>query len=218
MGCLHKKGALLVRSPSKHYARRTVGATTRSAILEERNAIDGLRNTPHSNSVENFPRPITDKTATPAHSLNGGANRAGVPNSTSYPNSLRKCADTFFHSTVRATLPNDYKPNNFGVGSRNSVATTPADSRQNHPSGGTTCGNRQSPVRTVDGVRQTMEHRLSRSTENCLDQRTTVTRPDVGVGRTFQNDVKGQGAFDNRMSRLKEPLNSKSTLRKSSDE
>ena len=217
MGCLYKQGQLLVRSPSKHYARRTVGATTRSAILEERNAIDGLRNTPHSNSVENFQRPVTDKTGTPAHSLNGGANRAGVPNSTSYPNSLRKCADTFFHSTVRATLPNDYKPNNFGVGSRNSLATGAVpDSRLNHPPGGAV--KRQSPARTVDGVRPAMDHRLSRSTENCLDQRPAMPRSDAVAGRTFKNDVKGQGSFDNRMSRVKEPVNCKTPVRKSSDE
>ncbi|GAB1603054.1 tyrosine-protein phosphatase non-receptor type 4-like isoform X2 [Argonauta hians] len=52
------------RSPSKRYARRTVGGVTRSTISEERNTIDGCRNLPKShtfasgssNSYQNFNR------------------------------------------------------------------------------------------------------------------------------------------------------------------
>lgn len=38
------------RSPSKRYARRTVGGVTRGAISEERNIIDGCRNLPKSHT------------------------------------------------------------------------------------------------------------------------------------------------------------------------
>ena len=100
------------------------------------------------------------------------------------------------------------------------MATVPlaVDTRQNQPPGGT-CGNRQSPVRTVDGARPAVDHRLSRSAENCLDQRNAVTRPDSAAPvRLHQNDVKGHGSFNNKTPRLKDQPNGKSATRKSSDE
>ena len=97
------------RSPSKRYARRTVGATTREAILEERNAIDGYRNAPHSHSVDNFRQVdgyfTTGRRPVPSHN-----NNHNMPNSTSYPgNQLRHYANdsnaNFQPNSIRSTLP-----------------------------------------------------------------------------------------------------------------
>jgi len=71
------------RSPSKRYARRTVGGTTRHVILEERNSIDGYTNEPHS------PRGYNQNDVY-GHGSPQKISRFGqMPNSTSYPNSLR---------------------------------------------------------------------------------------------------------------------------------
>ena len=155
------------RSPSKRYARRTVGGTTREAIMEER-VLDGYRTIPHhSTSMDSF------RQLPPADYSHP---RPAIPNSTSYPNSLRSgstlqtsphrhnspphlpaqlpaqppaqqqqpqqqpfyvnqpnthtSSDTFQHNSVRATLPNDYKPNDFSTKSRNGWATM--DPRTSH--------------------------------------------------------------------------------------
>ncbi|XP_013395604.1 tyrosine-protein phosphatase non-receptor type 4 isoform X4 [Lingula anatina] len=41
------------RSPSKRYARRTVGGTTRDVIMDEKNVLDGYRNAPVNNGPVN---------------------------------------------------------------------------------------------------------------------------------------------------------------------
>ena len=95
-----------VRSPSKRYARRTVGGTTREIIMEERNAIDGYRNAPH-NDVDNYRHADGYTRSTSPQKTSRTSN---MPNSTSYPNSLTRTSySDFNHSSVRATLPNDYK-------------------------------------------------------------------------------------------------------------
>ena len=43
---MHFNSIIHCRSPSKRYARRTVGGITRDVIMEERNVIDGYRNAP----------------------------------------------------------------------------------------------------------------------------------------------------------------------------
>ena len=70
----------------------------------------GATTTPHSASLDNF-------TSDPTYS-NGRTSPqdAAIPNSTSYPSSLRNYNDSGFqHNNTRATLPNDYKHNDFRV-------------------------------------------------------------------------------------------------------
>ncbi|XP_074659183.1 tyrosine-protein phosphatase non-receptor type 4-like isoform X2 [Tubulanus polymorphus] len=52
------------RSPSKRYARRTIGGTTRDVICGERNIIDRRKNFPNSNSVPNMRQYVSMTTAT----------------------------------------------------------------------------------------------------------------------------------------------------------
>ena len=115
------------RSPSKRFARRTVGGTTRAVILEEKNSIDGYNNKP--SDLNHMGGPLRgdgydgytshSRGASPSKQGPGGGlpGRTALPNSTSYPSSLTRGYDTggmnggINHSTnIRATLPNDYKP------------------------------------------------------------------------------------------------------------
>ncbi len=73
--------------------------------MEEKNAIDGYRNAPH-NASDNYPRVdrfVCTSPQKPVRTIN-------IPNSTSYPNSLIRTGYEN-HNNMRATLPNDYKPN-----------------------------------------------------------------------------------------------------------
>ena len=102
----------LSRSPSKRYARRTVGGTTREVIMEERNAIDGHPNKPNSNNPNmnngNGPYPNANHTEGFTRGTGPAAQtRATMPNSTSFPNSLGARNAYSNHSNIRATLPND---------------------------------------------------------------------------------------------------------------
>jgi hypothetical protein len=66
--------------------------------MEERNAIDGYRNAPHSHSVDNFGYHTTGRHKPQSNNNN-------MPNSTSYlGNQLRHHGN----NSVRSTLPHDY--------------------------------------------------------------------------------------------------------------
>ena len=73
----------IYRSPSKRFARRTVGGNTRNVILVERNTIDGYRNIPKSRTFAGSTGAQTSSTS--QHSFHRGVNHQ------------------------RATLPPDYK-------------------------------------------------------------------------------------------------------------
>ncbi|XP_064614139.1 tyrosine-protein phosphatase non-receptor type 4-like [Liolophura sinensis] len=75
------------RSPSKRYARRTVGGITREVIMEEKNIIDGYRNVPSANNY--IPKSQSQNTILAVNSLNR------------YDNNI--------NSHIRSTLPTDYK-------------------------------------------------------------------------------------------------------------
>lgn len=77
----------LHRSPSKRYARRTVGGITREVIMEEKNIIDGYRNVPSANNY--IPKSQSQNTILAVNSLNR------------YDNNI--------NSHIRSTLPTDYK-------------------------------------------------------------------------------------------------------------
>ena len=74
------------RSPSKRYARRTIGGITRNVILDEKNTIDGYRNIPKSQTF------------------------SGSSHHSSYHSSFHRYDGTSNHQ--RATLPHDYKIGN----------------------------------------------------------------------------------------------------------
>ncbi|KAL4222979.1 hypothetical protein ACF0H5_019020 [Mactra antiquata] len=82
------------RSPSKRYARRTVGGNTSKAILVERNTIDGYRNIPKSKTF------------------------SGSTNSTNHQSFHRYDGNN--HNHHRATLPHDYKVGSTSQGSLHS--------------------------------------------------------------------------------------------------
>jgi len=117
------------RSASKRYARRTVGGTTRAVILEEKNSIDGYSNLPHSSSmpldvVSNHIADHRDggtlgRSGSPPVKpvYPGRAGQSHLPTSTSYPSSFTRPFpqhDVNGSVNVRATLPNDYKPDSLG--------------------------------------------------------------------------------------------------------
>ncbi|KAJ8313699.1 hypothetical protein KUTeg_008260 [Tegillarca granosa] len=88
------------RSPSKRFARRTVGGHTRNVILEEKNFIDGYRNIPKSQT-------FSGSSSSQNSSHNQSFNRYdGVNNQ------------------MRATLPHDYK---IGSASRSSIHSEKSD-------------------------------------------------------------------------------------------
>lgn len=74
------------RTPSKRYARRTIGGITRNVILDEKNTIDGYRNIPKSQTF------------------------SGSSHHSSYHSSFHRYDGTSNHQ--RATLPHDYKVGN----------------------------------------------------------------------------------------------------------
>ena len=75
--------------------------------MEERNAIDGYRNAPH-NAVDTYRH--SDGYIRNNTSPQKPPRTNNMPNSTSYPNSLTRTSyNDFNHSSVRATLPNDYR-------------------------------------------------------------------------------------------------------------
>ena len=77
---------LFFRTPSKRYARRTIGGITRNVILDEKNTIDGYRNIPKSQTF------------------------SGSSHHSSYHSSFHRYDGTSNHQ--RATLPHDYKVGN----------------------------------------------------------------------------------------------------------
>ena len=181
---------LYCRSPSKRYARRTVGATTREAILEERNAIDGYRNTPHSQSVDNFRHVdgyVTTNAGQKAPPIPPHNNNHNMPNSTSYPgNQLRTYNNdanaNFQHNNVRATLPHDYKHNDY-------ITKT-----QTLPYSG---DSQRAPPRPPANSKP--EYRLSRSVESRSDQRSSRTvdnRSQKRMSRSVDARVNGENPSD----------------------
>lgn len=80
-----KMTSFCCRSPSKRYARRTVGGSTRDAILEERSR-DGYGSLPHSQSVHDYRRVIATERehSTPPRILP----TARIPASVSHPAGL----------------------------------------------------------------------------------------------------------------------------------
>jgi len=116
---------------------------------------------------------------------------AGVPNSTSYPNSLRTCTNnnntSFQHNHIRATLPNDYKPNDYNSKTRTNIEVTsyPAEPHMS---------------RTIDPKTQ---HRLNRSTESAASGRSNRTLerqpvPRVSRPPVLQTRVNGESKRDNK--------------------
>lgn len=257
-GVLHNTIVLLVcRSPSKRYARRTVGATTRDVIMTERSAIDGYTNTPHSNSLDNFPTNPWgggSRGASPQKGYPGGNH---IPNSNSYPlafptntqtnttgngsavgynpstlsspssptnqqsayensktespvsspsspvnhsssssSSPQKHHNSFLHSSVRSTLPNDYKPTSYtvkgggvnggwGVVGGGSAATSRTVTPQPHP---------------LHALNSSDSSRLSRSFDSrSLDRKEgrKAGRGGVGTGVSGGAGVSGGGGYEN---------------------
>ncbi|XP_069110904.1 tyrosine-protein phosphatase non-receptor type 4-like isoform X1 [Argopecten irradians] len=92
------------RSPSKKFARRTVGGHTTKVIMEERNFIDGHRNIPKSQTFSGL---SSDGSRTIPASSNHSFNRHDSVN-----------------NQMRATLPHDYK---VGSSARGSVHSEKSD-------------------------------------------------------------------------------------------
>ncbi|XP_013061664.1 tyrosine-protein phosphatase non-receptor type 4-like isoform X1 [Biomphalaria glabrata] len=86
------------RSPSKRY-RRTVGAVSREAILEENRYIDAYRQMSKSQT-------FSANASSPAHSTNASSSSSGTVSSSSNNTFNRHDG---VGSQVRATLPHDYK-------------------------------------------------------------------------------------------------------------
>ncbi len=194
--------------------------------MEERSAIDGYRNTPHSQSVDNFRRVDGSNMVMPSSS--SSQIKAGIPNSTSYPNSLRSpttgngsghygSPESFQTNHIRKTLPNDYKPNGYtsktsGTGSANSTLTRPAG----RPAAGTKTSSQtgtgpstlMEPDRTPRSLetKPNVDYRLSRSIDTRPDQRSSrmyeSRSADRGMSRSLDRRKVGAERFNGVPDRL----------------
>jgi hypothetical protein len=168
------------RSPSKRYARRTIGATSRDAILDEQKVADGYCNPSHSQSMDNFRTHqdgyISSNSSSPTKS------NTNIPNSTSYPNSIRTAYSNnntennnrFQHTNhIRKTLPSDYKTNEYPSLKRASLRTPTRNlNSQNNTNTSSPSSSLMEPDRTPRSLEMKPEYRLSRSVDNRSDQRS----------------------------------------------
>ncbi|KAK2151210.1 hypothetical protein LSH36_372g03023, partial [Paralvinella palmiformis] len=181
------------RSPSKRYARRTVGASSREAILEENKVLEGYRPNPvHSQSVDSF-RTHQDgylsSNSSPTKSV------ANIPNSTSYPNSIRtpysnnnlENNNGFQHTNhARKTLPSDYKTNEYPSLKKTTGAWTPTRNANSQNSTAVSNSSLMEPDRTPRSLGMNQEYRLSRTVENRSDQGSSRMHDQYNKERTIR--------------------------------
>ena len=203
------------RSPSKRYARRTVAATTRAAILEEHRNLDGYAGSPNSRSMDSYSTVHVDvgggrlngstTTAespmytpvntmqTPVHRppVSSSTGRANIPNLTSLTNSISPSGGT------PSVDSQSFQHNNIR-------STLPMDYRTNNYTGN---NNRNSGAYsdtpqelTQLRVRSKTQADAARS-ENRLS-RSGDGRPERRHSRTYEtrSNNRGSRSYDSRVN------------------
>ena len=134
----------ICRSPSKRYARRTVGpCTSRDVMLDSRRStplLDGYAGSPVNHSVDNYSqRSASDGRQSISSSTCSPVSRQPVNSWTSYrtssagftaspPNSADSVITKSANPVLRSTLPADYKPSGYGTTSRSHIRSNSSNS------------------------------------------------------------------------------------------